>query len=111
MRPSLLNPLFVSVESFKGIGPKLSAWIQQLCGPKVVDVLWHLPTALHHRPVIQKAPDAPTLATLQMTVTKHQIPHHKKQPCIVFGTWADGDIQLVFFNYHASFLTQKLAVG
>ena len=111
MRPALLNPLFVSVESFKGIGPKLSHWIQQLCGPFAIDVLWHTPVALNYRPIIHTPPKEPQLATLQMTITDHKIPKYKKQPCVVFGTWDGGEIQLIFFNYHASFLNQKLAIG
>ncbi|MBQ3695614.1 MAG: ATP-dependent DNA helicase RecG [Alphaproteobacteria bacterium] len=111
MRPDILNPLFASVSSFRGIGPKLGAWLCRLCGEQVVDVLWHLPTGINERKVLQGEPVENTLATLKMTVTAHQIPRTRRQPCIVFGESDWGEVQLVFFNYHASFLTNKLAIG
>jgi len=111
MRPDVLNSLFASVSSFRGIGPKLGAWISRLCGDQVVDVLWHLPTGLNERKPLKEKPIDPTLATLKMTVTEHKIPRTRRQPCIVFGESDLGEVQLVFFNYHASFLTDKLAIG
>ena len=111
MRPDILIPLFASVQSFQGIGAKLSMWLEKLCGRRVIDVLWHLPTGLNERPVITQAPIEPHLATLQMTVMGYEVPHHKKQPYVVFGSWVGGEIQLLFFNYHASFLNKKFIVG
>ena len=111
MRPSLLNPLFANVDSFKGIGPKLSLWIHKLCGDKVVDVLWHFPSGVKLRPILDKVPFQPTLGTIQVAVTAHQIPKTHRKPCVVFGNSALGEVQLIFFNYHTSFLNQKMAVG
>ena len=111
MRPEILNPLFASVGSFRGIGPKLLSWLQHLCGGRVVDVLWHLPSGVNYRPKLMHIPVEPTLATLQINITAHKIPHNRKQPCIIYGESSLGEVQLVFFNYHASFLSQKLDVG
>ena len=111
MRPEILNPLFVSVRSFRGIGPKLFEWIRRLCGEQVIDVLWHLPASVHERQILKEEPITPVLATLKMTVTAHKIPKTRRQPCVVFGNSDFGEVQLVFFHYHASFLTDKLSIG
>ena len=111
MRPDILNPMFASVSSFRGIGPKLGTWIGHLCGEQVVDVLWHLPTGVNKRPIIKQEPIEPTLATIQITITEHKIPKTRRLPCIVFAESGLGEVQLVFFNYHASFLSDKLAIG
>lgn len=111
MRPDILNPLFVSVHSFHGIGPKLGAWIERLCGGRVIDVLCHLPSSVNERPRLVQEPTDSVLATIKIKVTEHKIPRTRRQPCVVFGESEQGEVQLVFFNYHASFLTQKLAVG
>lgn len=110
MRPDILNPLFAPVSSFHGIGPKLFQWIQNLCGGRVIDVLRHFPCNLNQRPILKNIPTSPVLATLQVTITEHKIPYKKKQPHIVFGSSNLGQVQLVFFHYHTSFLTQKLAI-
>jgi len=46
MRPDILNPLFAPVTALSGIGPRLAEPIGRLAGPKVVDLLWHLPSGL-----------------------------------------------------------------
>ena len=111
MRPEILNPLFVSVDAFHGIGPKLSRWIQELCGSRVIDVISHLPTSLNHRPIITTFPDQPTLGTIQTTITNHKIPRLKRLPCVIEATSTIGDIQIVFFHYHTASLVKKLGIG
>ncbi len=47
MRPLVLNPLFASLTSLPGIGPKLEKLYARLLdreGPRVIDLLFHLPT-------------------------------------------------------------------
>ena len=111
MRPEILNPLFASVDTFHGIGPKLFQWIQKLCGPRVIDVLSHLPSGINYRPLITSLPKEPTLGTLEVTITGHKIPRLKRLPFVVEATSHVGDIQIVFFHYHVASLTKKLAIG
>lgn len=111
MRPAILNPLFAGVSTFRGIGPKLSQWIQSLCGDRVIDILSHLPTGLNMRPILTAFPTQPTLATLKITVTNHKIPRVKRQPFVIDATSDIGDVQIVFFHYHAASLAKKLAIG
>ena len=48
MRPALLNPLFAALTGLPGIGPKLEKLYRRLLGrddgPRVLDLLFHLPT-------------------------------------------------------------------
>lgn len=111
MRPSILNPLFADVSTFYGIGPKLSQWLKKLCGSFVIDVLYHTPTNINYRPLLTTMPQAPTMGTLQITITQHKVPKLKRLPFFVEGTSAIGNIQIVFFHYHIASLTKKLATG
>ena len=46
MRPLVLNPLFASLTSLPGVGPKLEKLYAKLLdrdAPRVVDLLFHLP--------------------------------------------------------------------
>lgn len=111
MRPEILNPLFASVDNFYGIGPKLSQWIQNLCGPYVINVLSHLPSNLNNRPILIGRPHQPTLGTLQITITNHKIPTLKRLPLVINANSNLGDVQIVFFHYHTFALTKKLPIG
>ena len=46
MRPSILYPLFAPIEVLKGIGDKYAKLVKNLCGEKVIDVLFHLPVSV-----------------------------------------------------------------
>ena len=111
MRPEVLNPLFASVENLKGIGPKLSQWIQKLCGSRIIDLLWHYPVAINQRLILNEVPSMPTLGTIKINITEHQLPRSSRQPYLVFATSELGEVQLVFFHHHSSFLSKKLAIG
>ncbi len=63
MRPEILFPLFAPVTSLPGVGPRSAKAIEALAGPQVVDLCWHLPSAVIDRryaPKIAEAePDRP----------------------------------------------------
>ena len=111
MRPALLSPLFTLVGHFYGIGPKLSVWIQKVCGPYARDVLFHFPSGIHLRPQITQFPMQQVLGTLQVTITQQKIPHSKRLPLVIEASSPIGNVQIVFFHYHIASLSKKLAVG
>ena len=43
MRPERLNPLFVSADSLKGVGPGLARPLDRLGLSRVKDIAYHLP--------------------------------------------------------------------
>ena len=58
MRPAKLAPLFATVRSLKGVGPKVEATLNKLVAPRhegaharVVDLLWHLPVGVIDRAI------------------------------------------------------------
>ena len=66
MRPSILFPLFATVQTLKGVGPRMAPLYKKLCGEHVVDLLWHLPSGVidrSYRPKLIEA-EAGRIATV-----------------------------------------------
>ena len=70
MRPEILFPLFATVDSLTGIGPRLAQAIGKMAGSHVVDLLWHLPTGLIDRRFAPKIVEAipGSIATITVRV-------------------------------------------
>ena len=78
MRPQVLFPLFATLTSLPGIGPKLAKLVEKVAGPHVVNLLWHLPQAVIDRryaPALTEA-EAGRMATVEVTVDEHQAPRN-----------------------------------
>ncbi|MEE9313347.1 MAG: ATP-dependent DNA helicase RecG [Rhizobiaceae bacterium] len=122
MRPPLLNPLFASVTSLNGIGPKLSIALTKLLrggdGKEVATVgelLFHLPTNLIDRrnsPEIMGATEG-MLATIKVRVDRHQIPPqgNMRIPYRVLVHDETGELALIFFRGQKRWLENQLPVG
>ena len=113
MRPQSLTPLFAQATSLPGIGPRLGKLVEKLAGPLVVDLLWHLPTALIDR---RNAPEiagahAGDVATLTVTVDEHLVPHSPRQPYRVWCSDETGRLCLTYFNGREDYLKKLLPVG
>ena len=80
MRPALLNPLFAPVTSLGGVGPKQDKLLRYLLGrdetPRLLDLLFHLPTGVIDRRTRPKIRDAVpgTVVTLEVTIDRHRPP-------------------------------------
>ncbi len=122
MRPAILNPLFASVETLPGIGPKMAALLDKLLVPSGVerqanvgDLLFHLPTGVidrRARPLVSQAQDG-TLATLRIRVDRHSAPQpgNRRAPYRVHASDGTGELQIVFFNMGAKTAETILPVG
>jgi len=113
MRPDILFPLFASVTSLDGIGPRTGSAIERLAGPNVVDLLWHLPNGLIDRryaPTIGEA-EPGRIATLTVQVDLHQPSPNRRLPYKVRCRDDTGFLHLVFFHAHADYLTKTLPEG
>ncbi|WP_289294880.1 ATP-dependent DNA helicase RecG [uncultured Reyranella sp.] len=113
MRPQALTPLFAHVTSLPGIGPRLGALVEKLAGPLVVDLLWHLPSAVIDR---RNAPDVAQarggeVATLTVNVDEHIVPHSHRQPYKVWCSDESGRICLTYFNGREDYLKKLLPPG
>ena len=104
MRPESLNVLFKEITSLAGVGDKTASFIKKLCGPYLIDMLFHLPVGVNHRPFIEKASQIKfgQYATVQVQIQEHLAPPRKRGPYRIFGEIVNfsQEIELIFFNYH-----------
>ncbi len=123
MRPDILTPLFSSVKTLPGAGPKLVQRLVKLLRtqaldrdePNIADLLFHLPAGFidrRYRPKIHDAPDG-ALVTLKVTVGEHRPPppHNRRLPYRVHCFDESGDLTLVFFHAHAKYILSRLPPG
>ena len=115
MRPEILFPLFATLPSLPGVGPKLAKLIEGLAGPHLVDLLWHLPTSIVDRrfsPKIAEAPDG-VIATLEIRVDQHQPPPpgNRRAPYKVVCSDSSGFLTLTFFHAKGDYLMRQLPPG
>jgi ATP-dependent DNA helicase RecG len=122
MRPSFLNPLFASAQTIAGIGPRLILLLKKcltlppgVTEPRVIDLLWHMPTGVIDRraePELASAVPG-SIVTLKLRVLKHKVPPrgNKKAPYKVTCEDDTGRIDLVFFHAERKFIEKQLPVG
>jgi ATP-dependent DNA helicase RecG len=121
MRPNILFPLFASVTSLPGVGPRLGKLFDRVAGAdseagqsaKVANLLWHLPVGLIDRRFAPKIVDAPegAIATLTVEVDAHHKPFNPRQPYKIRCHDDSGTIQLVFFHVKGDYLEKTLPIG
>ena len=114
MRPEILNPLFCSIDTLKGIGDKYAKLVSNLIGAsKIVNLLWHLPYNIVDRTYHCKLRqvEAGKIWTGVVTITQHLEPKTKKQPYRVICDDETGDITLNFFKYYGNTIQKQLPVG
>ncbi len=119
MRPPLLNPLFAPVTSLNGIGPKQDKLFRYLLDrsqtPRLIDLLFHLPSAVVDRRARPKIRDAVpgTVATLEVTIDRHRAPPRgrSRAPYLVYASDDTGDIILTYFHAYPGQVEKQLPVG
>jgi ATP-dependent DNA helicase RecG len=122
MRPNALTPLFASLQSLTGIGPRLIILLRKCMAlppgvmePRVLDLLWHLPTGVIDRRAEPKVADAVAgaIATLKVRVLKHRAPPrgNSRAPYKVQTEDETGRLDLVFFHAERKFVERQLPVG
>src|SRR5688500_7719288 len=117
MRPSVLNPLFAPIEALPGLGEKSAQPLHRLLGPapRVLDVLFHLPSGLVDRRYRPKIADAQPggVVTLEITVEEHHAPprNRPRAPHRVVVTDGTGWVTLIFFGSNKSYVERQLPVG
>jgi ATP-dependent DNA helicase RecG len=118
MRPAILNPLFASLTSLPGIGPKLEALYARLLDretPRIVDLLLHLPSGAIDRRARPKLRDVEPgqVVTVAVTVDKHRPapPHRARAPYQVYTSDETGTLTLTFFSARRDYLEKLLPVG
>ena len=124
MRPDLLNPLFSSVTSLPGIGPRLVKRLAKLLDtgsaieaqePHVADLLWHFPVSVidrSYRPRIAEITQD-VMATLELEIDRHEPPPSRasRRPYRIYAHDDTGQIVLIFFHGHRDYLQKQLPEG
>ena len=118
MRPSVLNPLFASVAALAGVGvrqEKLYARLLGRDGPRLIDLLFHLPTgAIDRRASPRLADVVPgSLVTVAVRIERHRPPppHRSRSPYLIYASDDTGDLVITYFNMQRSYLQRLLPVG
>ncbi len=120
MRPALLDPLFASVSSLPGVGPKLAELLARLLGredaedARVLDLLFHAPSSIvdrRNQPGIALAPEG-VIVTITGRVDRHQPPPPGKSsmPYRVFLHDETGELALTFFRAKGDWLSKALPI-
>jgi len=111
--------LFGSIDTVKGIGPRIADVLSRLLGARPgrmarrLDLLLHLPHGVLDHDLKD---DASGLiegerATLDVTILAHKPPYQKRQPYRVDCLLGEEPLQLVFFQGRQRYLQDQLPVG
>ena len=124
MRPALLNPLFASASTLRGIGPKVEKGLARLVGrqserghaeARIVDLLFHLPSGLIDRSARPKLAALPQdgIVTVEVTVGRHRPPGGggQRRPYRIECYDDSGSLLLVFFHARGDYLGRVLPEG
>ena len=119
MRPSLLNPLFASITTVSGIGPKQDLLYRRLLGrddtPRIVDLLFHLPTGTIDRRSRPKLRDVlpGSVVTVAVTVVRHKAPPpgRSRAPYLIYAQDETGDLTIAYFKAQADYLRRLYPIG
>ncbi|THF54216.1 ATP-dependent DNA helicase RecG [Allorhizobium terrae] len=120
MRPTILDPLFASVSTLSGVGPKLAQLLATLLGAddaddaRVVDLLYLAPHRLidrRNQPGIARTPQG-AIVTVTGRVDRHTPPprENKNAPYRVFLHDETGELALTFFRAKGNWLEKALPV-
>jgi ATP-dependent DNA helicase RecG len=112
MRPEILFPLFSSVTSLKGVGPRVAPLLERLAGPLVRDVLWLQPHSVVRRTpsVIAAALDGEVM-TFEVVVESLQVSRSAARPTRIRVFDQTGFMSLVFFGAYGGQLEQRHPVN
>ncbi len=115
MIPEKLHFLFQDVTCLTGTGSKTAGFLRKLCGPCLVDLLFHAPIGVIHRPFKKNAHQIISnhYATVQITVEEHIIPRTRRQPYKINACFSETaePVELVFFNYRGDYLKKTFMIG
>jgi ATP-dependent DNA helicase RecG len=120
MRPTVLDPLFASVSSLPGVGPKIAEFIARVTNRedvedcRVVDLLFHPPYSLidrRNRPGIAFAQEG-QIVTIEGRVDRHMPPPpgRSSQPYRVMLRDPTGELALTFFRAKGNWLEKSLPI-
>ena len=112
-RPDILFPLFAGLETLAGIGPKTAKLMPALAVERPRDLLFTLPNAVvdrRRRDSLREVSPG-MIATVEVTVLRHQPPARKGLPYRVIVEDREIAFQVVFFRGSPKWIEAQLPVG
>ncbi|MGO9699021.1 MAG: ATP-dependent DNA helicase RecG [Xanthobacteraceae bacterium] len=120
MRPAVLNPLFAPLSALPGIGPKLEKLFARLIGrdgepPRIIDLLFHLPTGFvdrRNQPKLSAVPPD-TVVTVAVTVDRHRPPppNRPRAPYNIETSDDTNTLTITYFNARKDYLEKLFPEG
>ena len=113
MRPAELAPLFAPVSDLPGVGEKVADHLTALCGPRVLDLIWHQPLRFVDRRLRENLDgvESGQTVTLKLQIGAHQSPSRKGLPYRIPCLHPSGGVTLTFFNARATWLASQFPQG
>ncbi|MCF8503310.1 MAG: ATP-dependent DNA helicase RecG [Caulobacter sp.] len=112
MRPEILFPLFASVSTLKGVGPKVEPLVERVAGPLVRDMLFLGPQSLIHRtPTTVDSVVDGQVHTLTVDVELHTKPARMDIPWKIRCFDGTAFLTLIWFKGHGDHLMRQHPVG
>jgi ATP-dependent DNA helicase RecG len=119
MRPSLLDPFFAAITTLPGVGPKVEKLFRKLLGrddiPRVIDLLFHLPTGTIDRRARPKLRDVVpgTVVTVEVIIDRHRPspPNRPRVPYLIYAGDETGTLIITYFHARADHLQKLFPVG
>ena len=112
MRPQILFPLFASVTSLKGVGPKIAPLVAKLAGPRVRDLIFLAPQSVVQRPHSTVALGVEgEIQTFSVTILGHVTPPRAGQPWRIRTYDGTAFLTLSYFRGHGPHLERAHPVG
>jgi ATP-dependent DNA helicase RecG len=114
MRPLILDPLYRSIRTFDGVGPKLASLIDKLTGgERVIDLLRHKPIDCIQRGKIKSLTDVNNegIATIKVTIGNHSPSRRRGAPYRISANGDGQPIDIVYFNAPGQWLKDTYKNG
>lgn len=114
MRPLILTPLFRSVRSLAGVGPKNAKLFEKLLGgERILDLLWHKPVDIIDRRHVVALKDATAndIITCKVVVERHEPSRRRGTPSRIKTTDGTAVLELVFFHAKGDWLEKTYPIG
>jgi ATP-dependent DNA helicase RecG len=113
-RPFILDPLYKSVTSLAGVGPRNAKLFERLCGgERIWDLLCHLPVDVIDRVAITSPSegDSGKAVIVDVQIQKYSIARKRAAPTYIHCTAGGAAIDLVFFHAREDYLKKNFPIG
>ena len=114
MRPLLLDPLFRSIRTVGGVGPKTAPNFEKLIGgEKIIDLLCHKPIDCIERGNIRSLTEINKegIATVKVTVSSHSPAKRRGAPYRISAKGDGQPMDIVYFNAPGQWLKDTYPIG